>query len=42
MSKTVNNFASWNGEIKDDKYWKRKLDETAHETKKEKDQLVML
>ena len=42
MARAGTSLTSWSGDIKDDKYWKRKLDETGHETKKIKDQLVQL
>ncbi|KAM3132152.1 hypothetical protein pb186bvf_015747 [Paramecium bursaria] len=42
MAKTQGAFISWSGDIKDENYWKRKLDDARHLTKVKKERLLQL
>jgi hypothetical protein len=40
MAKTHGTFISWSGDIKDENYWKRKLDDAHHLSLQKKDHLL--
>ncbi|CAD8072020.1 unnamed protein product [Paramecium primaurelia] len=42
LAKTQGAFISWSGDIKDENYWRRKLDDAKHLTKAKKERLIQL